>query len=196
MATRMSAEARREEVLAAATRAFGRDGFAGTSTDAVAREAGVSQPYVVRIFGSKLDLFLEVFGRCTDRIKAAFDDVLSAGPFDPGDDDDWARLGLAYTDLVVGHRDVLQVLMHGFAAAGDPRIGAQARRQMGEIFGIVLGTGCTEEQARDFVAQGMLLNVMLAMQAPEHLGEHPEFQSLTECAFGDALALVVAGHPG
>ena len=50
----MTAEDRRELVLAAATRAFARGGYAGTSTDAVAKEAGVSQPYVVRIFGTKL----------------------------------------------------------------------------------------------------------------------------------------------
>ena len=79
----MSADERRELVLAAATRAFARSGYAGTSTDAVAKEAGVSQPYVVRIFGTKLDLFLEVFDRATDRIGAAFADVLAEGAFDP-----------------------------------------------------------------------------------------------------------------
>ena len=52
----MSAEERRELVLTAATRAFARGGFAGTSTDTIAREAGVSQPYVVRIFGTKQDI--------------------------------------------------------------------------------------------------------------------------------------------
>ena len=64
----MGADERRDLVLAAATRAFARSGYAGTSTDAVAKEAGVSQPYVVRIFGSKLELFLEVFTRATGRI--------------------------------------------------------------------------------------------------------------------------------
>ena len=57
----MNADDRRQLVLEAATRAFARGGYAGTSTDRVAREAGVSQPYVVRIFGTKLELFLEVF---------------------------------------------------------------------------------------------------------------------------------------
>ena len=66
---RMSADERREQVLGAAIRAFARSGYVGTSTDHVAREAGVSQPYVVRMFGTKLDLFLAVFERATDRIK-------------------------------------------------------------------------------------------------------------------------------
>src|SRR3954447_19451598 len=85
--TRMSADDRRELVLAAATRAFSRGGYAGTSTDAVAKEAGVSQPYVVRIFGTKLDLFLEVLERACGRIRDAFEAVLAQGPFDPGNEE-------------------------------------------------------------------------------------------------------------
>src|SRR5215217_1977050 len=90
--TRMHADQRRELVLAAATRAFSRGGYAGTSTDAVAKEAGVSQPYVVRIFGTKLELFLEVFARACEQVGKAFAGVLADGPFDPDNDDDWARL--------------------------------------------------------------------------------------------------------
>src|ERR1051326_8748278 len=73
---RMNADERREQVLAAATRAFARTGYAGTRTDVIAREAGVSQPYVVRMFGTKRALFLEVFGRSTERIRDAFSAVL------------------------------------------------------------------------------------------------------------------------
>src|SRR3954447_11627578 len=90
--TRMSADDRREQVLAAATRAFARTGYAGTSTDTVAREAGVSQPYVVRMFGSKQRLFLAVFDGATARIRDAFAAVLAEhrGPFDPDDEEQWA----------------------------------------------------------------------------------------------------------
>ena len=72
----MNADERREQVLDAATRAFARTGYAGTSTDVVAREAGVSQPYVVRMFGTKRDLFLAVFERSTHRIQ----DTFGSGP--------------------------------------------------------------------------------------------------------------------
>ena len=80
--TRMSAEARRELILAAATRAFAEQGYAATTTDTVAREAGVSQPYVVRMFGTKLRLFVEVFGHAAERIIEAFERELDAQPFD------------------------------------------------------------------------------------------------------------------
>src|SRR6478752_10724106 len=90
--SRMSADERRELVLAAATRAFARGGYHGTSTDAVAKEAGVSQPYVVRMFGTKLDLFLEVFERSVGRIRDAFAAVLDEGPFDPASEADKERM--------------------------------------------------------------------------------------------------------
>jgi AcrR family transcriptional regulator len=186
--SRMSAEDRRELVLAAATRAFARTGYAGTSTDAVAKEAGVSQPYVVRIFGTKLDLFLEVFERSVQRIRTAFEGVLADGPFDPESDDDWIRMSMAYNDLL-GDRDFLQVQMHGFSAGGVDEIAALARRCMGAIFQTVKRTGCTDERARDFIAYGMLINVMLAMRAPEHAGEGDPLSVLTTCAFGESLDL-------
>ena len=75
-------------------------GYAGTSTDAVAREAGVSQPYVVRMFGTKLDLFLEVFVRGPGGSGWPSPRVLDGGPFDPEGEDDWDRMGLAYTELL------------------------------------------------------------------------------------------------
>jgi len=189
--TRMSADDRRELVLAAATRAFSRGGYAGTSTDAVAKEAGVSQPYVVRIFGTKLELFMEVFEQACARVREAFEGVLADGPFDPENDDDWARLGLAYTELL-RDRDLLMVMMHGFAAGDDDRIAARSRASMGEIFATIRSTGCTDERAQEFIAQGMLLNVMLSMRAPEHLDEDPDLAAFTTCAFGDALPFVLS----
>jgi len=185
----MSADDRRELVLAAATRAFSRGGYAGTSTDAVAKEAGVSQPYVVRIFGTKLALFLEVLERACERIREVFEAVLAEGPFDPADDDDWARLGLAYTELL-RDRDLLMVMMHGFSGGDVDEIARCSRVGMGRIFATVRSTGCTDERAQDFIAQGMLLNVMLSMRAPEHLDEDPDLAVLTTCAFGDALPFV------
>ncbi len=187
---RMSAEARREQVLTAGTRAFARSGYAGTTTDAVAREAGVSQPYVVRMFGSKHELFLAVFGRAADRVRDAFTDVLDARSapgsprFDPDSDEDWGELGAAYTRLLAD-RDFLLVMMHGFAAGDDEAIGARARTCMGEIFEVLRSTGCTPEKATGFIAHGMLLNVMLGMRAPEHLHESPPLADLTTCAFGE-----------
>ena len=94
-------------------------------------------------------------------------------------------MGLAYTELLADH-DFLQVMMHGFSAGGVDEIAAAARRCMGEVFATIQRTGWDDEQARDFVAHGMLLNVMISMRAPEHLEPGDPLTALTTCAFGDA----------
>ena len=185
----MGADERRDLVLAAATRAFARGGYAGTSTDAVAKEAGVSQPYVVRIFGTKLELFLEVFTRATGRIGDAFADVLAEATSTRPPRSTATGWALAYTELLAD-RDFLLVMMHGFTGRRVPQIGAAAREGMGRIFEILRRGGGTDEKIRDFIAQGMLLNVMISIRAPEHLDEDAPLTALTECAFGETLPIV------
>jgi AcrR family transcriptional regulator len=164
MNIRMPAEERRELVLQAATRAFAAGGYAGTSTDAVAKEAGVSQPYVVRMFGTKLALFLAVYGLACDRIEAVFRRILDERTFDPTSEDDKERMALAYSALLAD-TDFLHVLMHGFTASAVPEIGVQARAGMGRIFATLLETGWSTEEVRDFIAHGMLLNVLVSIGA-------------------------------
>ena len=188
--TRMRAEDRRQHILDAATRSFARTGFTGTSTDAIAREAGVSQPYVVRMFGTKQELFLEVFDRAARRVADAFEAVLAAGDFDPGSEEDRARLGAAYTDLL-GDRDLMLVMLHGFAAGDSPEIGEQARGCMAGIYDQLRRSGIEADDVRDFIAHGMLLTVLMAMRAPDHLAGSEALRELVGCAFGDDVSLVV-----
>ncbi len=158
----MPAEERREQILDAATRAFAEGGYAGTSTDHVAKEAGVSQPYVVRMFGTKLELFLQVLTRACSAIEETFAAVIASDDFDPETGD--VQLGTAYTELLADS-DLLRVMMHGFATGGVPEIAATARTQMARIFSTLQRTGWDEERVRDFLAVGMLLNVLLSMGA-------------------------------
>jgi AcrR family transcriptional regulator len=180
----MSGAARRELIVTAATRCFAEQGYAATTTDTVAREAGVSQPYVVRMFGTKLQLFLEVFQKASDRIVEAFERELDAHPFDPERTEDWTRLGQAYQALAAD-RDFLLVMMHGFTSAGVEEIGQCARAGMGQIYALLRRTGGTEDQLRSFIAHGMLVNIMVAMRAPEHAAEGGPLAELTACAFKD-----------
>jgi AcrR family transcriptional regulator len=60
----------REEVLAAASRLFARNGFHATSLDAVAEEAGFSRGAVYYNFADKEQLFLELLDRrCAERAR-------------------------------------------------------------------------------------------------------------------------------
>ena len=186
---RMTGEARREQILAAALAAFAEGGFAGTTTDQVARAAGVSQPYVIRLFGSKQQLFLELYQQASARVIEAMEAV-AAGP------DAGAEMGTAYAGLL-GDRNLLRLLMHGFVAGGDPAIGTLARHTLGAMFRTFRDrTGGTEEAARDFVAQGMLINVLLATGAPEHAGEDAALDALSSCTVqGRLLSVLTAPTP-
>src|SRR5215218_6723971 len=76
--TRKTADERREEILVVAMEEFGEHGLHGTSTDTVARKAGVSQPYLFRLFGTKKELYLESVRRCLRQTLTVFQEA-SAG---------------------------------------------------------------------------------------------------------------------
>src|SRR6266700_5668924 len=69
---RMPAAERREIVLDAAVAEFAAHGLAGTSTEDVARQAGISQPYLFRLFPTKKALFLALVDRCFRRVEGTF----------------------------------------------------------------------------------------------------------------------------
>jgi len=77
---RLGRAERREQILAAATRAFARTGFAATSLDDVAAEAGVTRVILYRHFESKADLYRAVLDRACTRLAEA------AGTGDYGDE--------------------------------------------------------------------------------------------------------------
>src|SRR5213083_3323659 len=73
--SRMTAEERRDAIVAAATEEFATGGLVGASTEAIARRVGVSQPYVFQLFGTKKDLFLAVVRQCFERTRLAFEEA-------------------------------------------------------------------------------------------------------------------------
>src|SRR5205823_15009288 len=61
---RKTATERRDEILEAALVEFAAHGLDGGSTEAIAKAAGISQPYVFRLFGTKKELFLATIDMC------------------------------------------------------------------------------------------------------------------------------------
>jgi AcrR family transcriptional regulator len=155
--TRLTAEERHDQLVAAAITAFSHGGYAGTTTDQVARLAGVSQPYVIRLFGTKQQLFIAAVMSASDRIEQTFRDAAAVQP-------DLSSLGAAY-DRLLDERELITVLLHGFAAGADPGIGPTVRGCFARMYGLVRElTGASADEARDFLAIGMLLTVLGAMQ--------------------------------
>src|SRR5438445_13604741 len=101
----MPAAERREAILEAAMAEFARGGLHGTATEAIARRAGVSQPYVFRLFGTKKALFLAAVERCNQRVLSAFREAAAEAERAGGDR--WAAMGLAYVALLADRDELL-----------------------------------------------------------------------------------------
>jgi AcrR family transcriptional regulator len=164
---RKSAEVRREEILEAAMKEFAYGGLHGTSTEKIAKRAGISQPYLFRLFGTKKELFIASSTRCFERVLAAFREAAA------GKTGDEARkaMGAAY-DQLLAHREMLLGQMQMYAACSDPEIRDATRAGFAELFRFVeQATGLPTEKIREFFAMGMLMNVAAAMDLPQICSE-------------------------
>jgi AcrR family transcriptional regulator len=160
--TRMSAEERRELVLEAAVTEFAAGGLAGTSTEDVARAAGISHPYLFRLFPTKKALFLTLVDRCFQRIEAAF----AAAAGDKTGEEALAAMGDEYERLLE-NRTLLLLQMHAYAACEDPDIRAATRAGYKRLWGMVERvSGLPFDRVVAFFAMGMLINVAAAMDLP------------------------------
>jgi AcrR family transcriptional regulator len=157
--TRKTAVIRREEILDAACIEFAQTGLHGTSTDAIARRAGVSQPYLFRLFGTKRELFIATVRRCFDETYETFEHVALGKTGEAA----LEAMGGSYMELLAD-RSRLQAQMQAYAACGDPEVCAVVREGYGELVALVERTsGLDIDTVRDFFARGMLLNVMAQM---------------------------------
>jgi AcrR family transcriptional regulator len=158
----MSAEERREAVLEAAVAVFAARGLAGAPTEDVARSAGISQPYLFRLFPTKKALFLALAERCFQRIEAAF----TAAAGDRTGEQALDAMGEAY-DQLLKDRTLLLLQMQVYAACDDPEIRDAARAGFKRLWALVERlSGVPYEEVVSFFAMGMLLNVAAAMDLP------------------------------
>jgi AcrR family transcriptional regulator len=71
MTARLSAPARREQILDVAVQVFARNGFHGTSMNDVAEAAGVTKPVLYQHFESKQALYLALLAEVGNRLLTA-----------------------------------------------------------------------------------------------------------------------------
>ena len=158
---RHTAGERREEVLAAAVEEFARAGYHGASTDAIARRAGISQPYLFRLFGSKKDLYVAGVRRCFRRTLEAMQGAAEG----LRGEDALEAMGQAYRLLLSTDPLMLQAQLQTYAAALDDEDVRQAVREgYGDLYAYVERvSGASDQRLARFFANGMLLNVIAAM---------------------------------
>jgi AcrR family transcriptional regulator len=160
-AERKTKDERREDILDAAMAEFASRGLQGASTDEIARVAGISQPYVFRLFGTKKDLFKAVITRC-------FRDTLElfqrASEGKRGEEA-LEAMGHAYMNELLPDRTRLRGQMQAYAACDDSEIRAVVRDGYGDLMTYVERvTGLPPAAVSRFFSQGMLLNVVASME--------------------------------
>jgi AcrR family transcriptional regulator len=159
---RKSADERRDEILDRAFLAFGAHGYEGTSTEDIARAAGVSQPYLFRLFGTKKQLFLAAVERVHDLTAATVELGIAEMDLD-ADCGPFEAIGHAYK-AAMETPGLLRMQMQALAACADPDVRRVVRAGYGRIVDrIQVATGASPDVLAGFVAKGMLLNVLAAM---------------------------------
>ena len=160
---KMTAAERRAQILAIAAEEFALGGLHGTSTETVARRAGITQAYVFRLFGTKKNLFIQV-------VQAAFDHLTGAMRDAAGEETGLAALsamGQTY-DALLADRTALLLQLQGFAAASDPEVRDAVRDSFAGMWHLVADTtGLDPVTVKSFLAFGMLLNNGAALEVRE-----------------------------
>lgn len=189
---RMSADERREQILLAALAVFGARGYEGTTTDEVARAAGVSQPYVVRLFGTKESLFLATLNEAVEALMSRFRAELARTDAEQPASD---RMGTAYLELL-SIRGLHQTLSHAFLLGGHPVIGPAARDCFARVWAFIREeAGIPAEEASTFLAHGMLINTMIGLRLIEDYDANTSIKELFDTCFPSELTRVIDVAP-
>ncbi len=160
----MSAADRRDDIVRIALAHFATGGYQGTSTEAIAAEAGISQPYLFRLFKTKRELFLACCTACNEAVLATFTRAAEGVPRD----ERFHAMGTAYVEMLHDRR-LLLFQMQQYAASSDPVIQAHVREGYLDLFTAVKQlTDAPDDDVWDFFGKGMLLNVVASLDLPDH----------------------------
>ena len=157
---RKSQAERREEILEAARQEFAEHGYHGGSTEGIARRAGISQPYVFRLFGTKQELFKAVVARCFRETLELFQRAAEG----KRGHEALSAMGDAYVAQLTADRSRLKLQMQAYAASEEEAIAEVVRQGFGDLVTYAERVSGLEARAvAAFFAKGMLLNVFAAM---------------------------------
>lgn len=191
-AARMSGGERRTIILEVARDLFGRFGYHGTTTDQIATAAGISQPYVIRIFRSKERLFLEVFQDALTTLMSAWRATLAemrTANATPQQRED--RIGEQFIDLSAT-RGLHTMLLQGFVSGEETEIGASARAAFLEMYRFLRDeVGMPDDRIQAFLGNGMLFSIMLAVGMPTLYRDNRDADALLNTAFGEKCGQVI-----
>lgn len=146
---------------------FAEKGYHAAPTTEIAKDAGISQAYLFRLFPTKEELFTAVVERSTEVMVETM--VEAANRANAENLDPLEVMGNAYGDLVGTDRDVLLVQLHAQAISGFmPPVREAMRRCFAQLYSLASErTNLTPDELKMWFAGGMLINVMTALNADQ-----------------------------
>ncbi|MFG1928647.1 TetR/AcrR family transcriptional regulator [Cryptosporangium sp. NPDC048952] len=164
--TRSTAAARRGDALDAAVSVLADRGYHGASVQAVARQAGISEPYVYRLFGNREQLFTaaieEAFRLIREALGAAAEERRTDSTATPQDLLD--AMARTYAELITDSR-LLRVQLHAqAAAAAEPALQLVVRAAYQALVSDVQAWSQADDEAVQlFFARGMLCHLVVSV---------------------------------
>lgn len=173
---RHSADERRRLVIEAARQEFAARGLYGATGEGISYRAGISHPYLLRLFGSKKELFREV-------VDKSFEDLFSG--VSERMNGDGAKGSLSALESAV--QDVLReeerslLLLQFLAACGDDEIRPLVRRRFSELYQQLarLSDG-EEDELRPVFERVIFSSATAALRLPEIASREPWARRLLE----------------
>ncbi len=127
-APRMSSDARRQEILRCALRAFSRANYMRVTIADLAREAGISEPALYKHFASKKDLFLTLVSHIGDRMIETWREI-AAGAATPVEA--LRAIGTRHFAKALDNKDYSVVMFQAISEVADEDV----RRTLRDVYG-------------------------------------------------------------
>lgn len=157
---------RKQQIVDAAAALFAELGYYKTTTAAVAKAVGVTQPYVFHFFKTKEELYLAVLSQASQRILHAFATV-QAPPEELVE-----AMGHAFIDLLLEYRNEILLVMMAYATP-EEAVRDYTRREFDAVYERVKsrfeGAGIPEpgREASMFISQGLIIAMSETLGMPK-----------------------------
>ncbi len=161
---RKTAEQRRVDILEAALTEFADAGFDGASTERIARRAGISQPYLFRLFGTKKQLFITAVDLCFSDVVRQLRQACAGATGTAASD----AARAVYREWLRSDPRRLRAQVQAVAGCADAEIRATTRAGFARLVELLDdGFGLGAHQATDLVGQVMVMNMLAMMELPD-----------------------------
>lgn len=166
---------KKELIIQSALRIFAERGYYKATTAMVAKEAGVTQPYVFHFFVNKEDLYKVVIDRAYNRIYDTFSMI------DAPVEKLIETMGHGFTSIIETHRDEVLMVMQAYAIP-DTGIREHVRQLYLNMYeSLTLKFDRAElpnpgDVASKFIATGLLIAVSEVLELPQICEEKNEMQ--------------------